>query len=183
MNLIEFIDQVLIDEIGEIQNDHKYLSFGLISQGIEFLGSLTDKEELNMNRPGQSKIRFNSALINFFSNRDYHQFANDGNPFNLYSNLRCGLLHVIMPKKNLLLGEIKYDNAKYEHLKLYSDGGTQKLFLMAEALYNDFKEACDLVKSKVIDQSIFKAFPDLSNASQEKIEVISLRRNLLTIKT
>jgi hypothetical protein len=185
MNLIEFIDHILITEIRRIQQDydwkHTYLSFGLISQGIEFLGSLTDEFDLQMERPGESKNRFNRAIQNFF-NSPYHEYTDDANPFSLYKNLRCGMLHIVLPKNKLLLGERQFDFGKYRHLWKYkNESGNERLFLMAEDFYEDFRCACMRVIDIVTDKSIFTLFPKVSSASPSKRDVISLKRDLLNI--
>lgn len=50
MTIIEFIKTVLINEIGDIVDRHKYLSFGVVSQGIELLGACVAKEFLSIKR-------------------------------------------------------------------------------------------------------------------------------------
>jgi hypothetical protein len=185
MKLIEFINQILIAEIRTIQQDYKwkhtYLSFGLISQGIEFLGSLTDEFDIQMDKPGESKNRFNRAIRCFFDS-SYHEYTDDTNPFGLYKNLRCGMLHILIPKNRLILGERQYDHNKYRHLNKYIDAsGKERLFLMAEDFYEDFQSACMRVIEIVTDNSIFALFPKLSAASPSKQDVLSLKRDLLSI--
>ena len=186
MNVVGFIDRILITEIRMIQQDytvkHTYLSFGLISQGIEFLGALTDEFELQMDQPGESKNRFNRALTSFFKS-SYHPYADAANPFNFYKNLRCGMLHIVVPKNKLVLGERHYDSGKYDHLKMYKDSfGNDRLFLMPEDFYEDFKCACTKVIDAINGKSLFTMFPKLSSASTTKQDVINLKRDLLNIE-
>ena len=181
MNLIEFIEQVLITEIRMIQQDyatkHTYLSFGLLSQGIELLGSLTD--EFDIGDRGHGKKRFNRALEEFF-NASYKRFADNLDPFNLYSNLRCGMLHIVIPKIKIALGERKNDLGRHKHLDIVKDkGGNNRLFLMAEDFYEDFRCACKKVIDMVKDGSIYKKYPDLQQASQTKKDIIDLKRDFL----
>ena len=179
MNIIEFINHVLIEEIRKIQQEeqHAYLSFGLISQGIELLGSLIDKDEFHEH--GLSKKRFNAALINFFST-DYKKYANNSGDFNLYENLRCGMLHVVIPQNKLTLGERKIDQDKYKHLEKYRDpDGNEKLVLMAEDFYEDFQCACKRVIDIISDKSIFATYPDLVVAPAIKKEIIELKRDII----
>lgn len=186
MTLIEFINHVLIREIGYIQqgcgqsahqnHQHMYLSFGLISQGIELLGSLTDK--YNFDKKGKSGERFNKGLKKFFKD-DYRDYADKENEYSLYKNLRCGLLHVVIPTKKLALGELKNDKNKCTHLGKYpSSDGAERLFLMAETFYEDFVEACNKAKTKITDGSIFTEFPDLDMNATKK-EVIESKRDFL----
>lgn len=179
MKLNEFIEQTLIKEFRSIQQDpgnHKYLSFGLIAQGIEFLGSLIDDKEID--QAGLSRIRFDSALINFFDSK-YHEYANKDNDFNLYSNLRCGMLHIIIPAQNIALGELEHDDVN-NHLKVlqFSDG-KERLLLIAEEFYYDFKNACESVISKLENQSFLEEFSNITNVSQKKIDIIELRRDII----
>jgi hypothetical protein len=185
MNLVQFIDHFLITEIRRIQQDyvwkHTYFSFGLISQGIEFLGSLTDEFDLQMKRVGESENRFNRAIQKFF-NSPYHEYTDKASPFNLYKNLRCGMLHIVLPTDKLLLGERRHDFGKYRHLEKYKDeSGNERLFLMAEDFYEDFRCACKRVIGIVTDKSIFTLFPKVSSAGPSKRDIISLNRDLLNI--
>lgn len=179
MNIIGFINHVLIEEIRKIQQEeqHAYLSFGLIAQGIELLGSLIDKDEFH--ERGLSEKRFNAALINFFST-DYKKYANKSDDFNLYKNLRCGMLHVVIPQNKLALGERKIDQDKYKHLEKYRDtAGNERLFLMAEDFYEDFRCACKRVIDIISERSIFAKYPDLGAAPAIKKEILDLKRNII----
>ena len=179
MNIIEFINHVLIDEIRVIQQDehHTYLSFSLISQGIELLGSLIDKDEFH--KIGLSPKRFDAAINNFFT-KGYKEYANKSNDFYLYKNLRCGMLHVLIPQNKLALGERKYDQGRYEHLKIYPEiSGNNRLILIAEDFYEDFKCACKEVIEIISDKSIFDKFPDLNEASGVKKSIIKMERNII----
>lgn len=182
MNFLQFIDHVLIKEIYEIQNDHgqhKYLSFGLISQGIELLGSLTDKWQVD--ERGKSKLRFDKALKEFFDS-EYHPYMDNTSEFHLYTNLRCGLLHIVVPKKKIALGEIGKDGGRYEHLSVYDfQDGSRRLFLMAETFYDDFRKACEKAKGIIKDGSIFINYPELSQASHEKRQIVDLSRNFVNV--
>jgi hypothetical protein len=182
MNLTKFIDHVLIKEINQIQNEHgqhKYLSFGLISQGIELLGSLGDKEEFNMDRLGESANRFNRGLNDFFGT-EYHLYTDKNNDHYLYKNLRCGLLHIVVPKNKIALGEIAKDKGTYEHLNIYEFAdGSRRLVLIAETFYLDFKKACEQAIEIINDGTVMTKYPDLSNASSTKREIIALTRDFL----
>jgi len=102
MNVKSFIQGLLIEEIKSIQQKegHHYLSFGLIAQGIEFLGACLDSNEFFVER--KSNQRFNRAIMELFPSK-YHKYVNDkkGQRFDLYENLRCGLLHIILPKADI----------------------------------------------------------------------------------
>jgi hypothetical protein len=182
MNLIQFIDHVLITEIDQIQNEHgqhKYISFGLMSQGIELLGSLGDKEEFNMDRPGESANRFNRGLNDFFG-PEYRPYTDKNNDHYLYKNLRCGLLHIVVPKAKIALGEIAKDKGIYEHLNIYEfTDGSKRLVLLAETFYLDFKKACEQAIELIREGTIMAKYPQLGSASLTKREIVGLTRDFL----
>ncbi len=68
MEILDFIQKVLIDEFKEIQQDegHHYLSFSLICQGIEFLGACLDSEPFSAK--GLGAPRFRRAIYDLFLN-------------------------------------------------------------------------------------------------------------------
>jgi len=80
MTIIEFIRGVLISEFGDITDRHKYLSFGVISQGIELLGACLDEHEFD--KQGVSRNRFDLALTLFPD--EYDEFGKGRTQRNLY---------------------------------------------------------------------------------------------------
>ena len=175
MNVIEFIDQVLLSEIKDITQHHAYLGFGLIAGGIEFLGALSDSYDFD--EPNNSADRFNKAITSFFDSR-YHPYADRENLFYLYKNLRCGMLHVIIPQNVLVLGD-QNDKDK-EHLKKCIFGGTERLFLRVEEFYDDFEKACNTVKGAIRDKSILDN-ADVRRSSDKKRNILALKNHLLLI--
>ena len=182
MNVVEFINCILKEEIRRIQQayewKHTYLSFGLIAGGIEFLGALCDRFDLN--EGGHSEDRFNDAIVRFFDSQ-YRPYAVKSEPFKLYSNLRCGMLHVVIPVDKLILGERANDSSKYKHLNKYTTMGNERLFLMAEDFYEDFRSACDKAVIMIQDKSILK-LPEIIKSSQKKKDILYLKRDLLQIE-
>ena len=159
-NLDSFVKQVLIKEIKLIQqkHGHHYLSFSLISQGIEFLGACLDNKFFHINSKKEkddserklsdndrkiSQRRFQNAIKRLFPTK-YKGYAEKGNEYNLYENLRCGLLHVLLPKNKLEL--IQYSEAKkykLKHLEKVNIRGSERLVLVSEVLFEDFEKACE----------------------------------------
>jgi len=183
MNIVEFIDHVLVTEIYRIQQcyewKHAYLSFGLISQGIEFLGACIDKREFNTNQKGASSARFNMALKKFFGAR-YHPFAINSCDFSLYRNLRYGLLHIVIPTTRLALGERSNVRSQQQHLQKYQDeNGQERQLLIAEDFYEDFKKACNEVMEIIKTKNIFVRFPETARASDQKKDILGLKRDFL----
>lgn len=148
----DFINHTLINEIKSIQdNDHHYLSFGLIAQGIEFLGACIDSHDLRIS--GKSKERFKLAINELFP-QTYQVYNNDSSVFNLYKNLRCGLLHVLLPYSCLELIK-KEEIPKYgNHLEIRNIRNIDRLILVSQCLFEDFKNAAKEVIKRIDNHEI-----------------------------
>jgi hypothetical protein len=143
MKILDFIQNILIDEFKKIlqTEGHHYLSFGLICQGIEFLGACLDSEPFSAK--GLSAPRFRRAIYDLFptSYREFNQGS--GRPFDLYDNLRCGLLHVILPELPLeLIRRSEKEKFNANHLEVKEIRGINKLVLVLEDLFEDYEKAC-----------------------------------------
>lgn len=150
-----YISHVLIDEIGDVVNHHKWLSFILLCSGIEFLGGCIDTKQINLNATGRSKERFNTAIINLFP-QNYHKQINTGKgDQGLYAQLRCGVNHVTLPGLNVALSE---RNSQLKNLSVWNDGVNDRLVLIAEDWYDDFKSACNQVISMLDNGLIQETF-------------------------
>lgn len=134
----EFIQQVLINQIGSVNKTDKYLSYILIVSGIELLGICVD--ENGFFESGHSGKRFRNIIENYFP--DSYKIYNNNGEIDLYSELRCGLLHSVLPKQKIGLSEIAHGS---KHLSI-QDG---RLVLVAEDFYNDFKNACEIIIDKI----------------------------------
>jgi hypothetical protein len=155
MKILDFIQKVLIDEFKEIQQDegHPYISFSLICQGIEFLGACLDSEPFSAK--GLSAPRFRRAIYDLFP-RSYHKFnQGSGKPFDLYENLRCGLIHVILPGSRLELIQ-RTEKAKFSanHLEVKEIRGIDRLVLVSEDLFEDYERACQEIIARISDSRL-----------------------------
>lgn len=174
MNILEFIDTVLIDEINDIIPKHAYISFGLISQGIEFIGSCYDK--FDFHEQNQSTNRFKTGLEQFDPKYSFFIIGS----CNLYKNLRCGLLHVFIPKSEISLGE-KQKDIKYNHLqKNKLNDGTERYVLLIEDFFADFKNALEKLKDNIKSGNIFKMYT-VNKANQQKKDILLLKKDILKI--
>ncbi len=156
MNAKEFIEIYLMDGIGAIQgtgrHDHYYLSFGLITQGIEFLGACLDNGDYLLQ--GRSRARFEKAITELFP-RDYHKYVGKGCAYDLYANLRCGLLHVVLPGHDVeLIQQAEVSAFGGDNLDIVEVRGKKRLILVAQAFYNDFKDACEEVRKRIGNKEI-----------------------------
>ena len=150
MNILDFIQKVLIDEIKEIQKDegHSTISFGLICQGIEFLGACLDLEPFSAK--GLSVARFRKAIYDLFPT-SYRRFNwGTGNPFDLYENLRCSLINVILPGSPLkLIRRADKANNSMNHLEIKEIQGIDRLVLILEDLFEDYERACQEIMVRI----------------------------------
>lgn len=167
----EYIRQVLIGEIGDVVNHHKWLSFGLITAGIEFLGKCLDVADLDMHKEGFSGRDFRKAVDQLFP-AEYKQYNDLENTktftYDLYTELRCGLNHSTLPKAKIALSErvhhkqlyISVDKSLsaeiYAKKHLTVNGGV--LILIAEDFFEDFKNACESVIKKLESGEINEKF-------------------------
>jgi len=152
MKILDFIEKVLINEFKEIEQDegHSYISFSLVCQGIEFLGACLDSEPFSAK--GLSAPRFRRAIDDLFPT-SYHKFnQGSGKPFDLYENLRCGLVHAILPGSRLELIR-RTEKAKFSanHLEVKEIRGIDRFVLVSEDLFEDFERACEEVIARISD--------------------------------
>jgi len=144
-----FILRILVEEVRDIQQKggHHYLSFGLITQGIEFLGSFFDEEEFHTT--GMGKQRFRKAIAELFPER-YDPYNFDKSPYDLYRDLRCGLVHSVLPKTSLELIKAA-DKGRFggDHLDIKMVRGKEKLLLVAEDFFKDYEGACVKLISRI----------------------------------
>src|SRR4030042_2626496 len=139
----QFIKEVLIDEIGDIIKKHPYLSFTLISSGIEFLGICLDKES-KWTDQGKSEKHFCNCIDKLFP-RKYQDIKG-----RLFKELRCGLVHSqlsgdfkLTEVKNDPSGALKYENHLTEN----------KNILVLDYLYFDFVQDCMKIISTTYDKT------------------------------
>jgi len=150
----EFITNVLIKEIKEIQQDcgYHYLSFGLISQGIEFLGACIDDFEFE--ERNKSKERFNNAIKELFPEKYHDYIFKQKEQFDLYSNLRCGILHVVVPGSFIELIQESEIEKFGTHLEHRTIRGNERLILVSQILMSDFENACNQIISQIENREI-----------------------------
>jgi hypothetical protein len=170
MKVKEFIDNLLIKEIKMIQQDHghHYVSFGLIAQGIEFLGACLDNYPYSIS--GKSSERFNGSIRTLFPS-DYHHFVKNKStdPFDLYGNLRCGILHIFIPGKDLEVIQESEISVYGEHLEIKNIRSRDRLILVSQRLMADFENACREVMRKIDAKEISnpKVYNDIFSASPD----------------
>lgn len=152
MTIPDFIQRVLIDGFKEIQRGEvrPYLSSALLGQGIAFLGACLDSEPFSAK--GLSAPRFRKAIYDLFP-PSYQRFnQGTGKPFDLYENLRPGLLLPILPGVRLeLLRRIDREKWRVNHLDVVEIRGMSRLVLVWEDLLEDYERACKEVMARIRD--------------------------------
>ena len=138
----EFIDTVLINEVGAIHLQYPYISFAMIAIGIEFLGKCLNNYE-NWNEPKRSEKDFELAINSLKSFEKYRPLLTS---HKLWTSLRNGFLHSFVPKNTLTL------SSKDELAHLVAVTPT-KINLRCEDFYKDFKGACQEVIAMTSFQS------------------------------
>jgi hypothetical protein len=127
----DFIQSVLIDELGTMINSHPYISFIIMGIGIEFLGKAIDTSLNDWNVRGRSQHDFENAIKTIPALKRYEPYLAT---YTLYDSLRCGLAHSIAPKNKVTL------SSKEEQAHLVKSAG--QINLKVEDFYQDFELAC-----------------------------------------
>lgn len=133
MTAKDFIKKELIDGIGAIVKDHPYIACIVMSCGIEFLGKCMDTNSpWDNNNPNKY---FSDAIDALFPDSYKTTFQRK----DLYSSLRCCLIHRFSPKENIALSN------GGQHLQEISINGVNRIVINCAQLYEDFKKACNTV--------------------------------------
>lgn len=139
MTTKDFIQNVLINEIGQIVTNHPFLSFTLICVGIELLGMCMNGKP-KWGSSGKYGKDF-KAGIDLMPDK-YQNIKQK-----LYDDLRNGMAHYLSPK-SFILGEYKNVNISYDdHLK------THQNIIIVDHLYEDFVIACEKVLEKEFSEN------------------------------
>lgn len=125
-----------------------YLSTGIISSGVEFLGACLDEQDFHKN--GESEERFKSGIAEFMAkvNPKYLPYNNPASEFYLYKELRCGMAHIIRPKGKVVFtgrGEAKKDGLV--HLDIFPKYNV--LVIVVEDFCDEFVESCERLRKRI----------------------------------
>ena len=129
----QFIQKVFIEETGKMIDHGLYHhSFVIMSQALETLGSFLDSKPLKAR--DQSKLRFSRAINRLMPVK----YAKLNDNHSLYDQLRASLAHTFTSSKHILLTSRTNMELGKKHLEKMDE----KLILVAEDFYVDFKKAC-----------------------------------------
>lgn len=145
----DFIKGPLVKEVEDMTMrngvaTHPYLGFQLISSSIEFLGACLDS--YNWSETGLSEKRFRLAIDILFPD-EYKEFNKKSNKFDLYTNLRCSMVHSSRPGNFIGLSERKHGCHG-----LIKDNKSLKICF--EDFLKDFQTACSKLVNLIENRSI-----------------------------
>ena len=130
----DFIQKVFIGETGRLVDEGFYhFAFVIMAQGLETLGSFLDSKPLKARE--QSKLRFSHA-INRLMPKEYSKLNNN---HKLYDQLRASLSHTFTAGRKVFLTSKSNKEFGKKHLQEIDE----KLILVVEDFYADFKKACE----------------------------------------
>ena len=154
----EFIQKVFINDVEKlVESGLHHFAFVVMAQGLEVLGSFLDQKPLKAK--DQSKLRFSHA-INRLMPREYARL-NDNH--RLYDQLRASLAHTFTSGRYVFLTSKSNPDYGNNHLQTVND----KLILVAENFYFDFKKACNrllegmekgIISDKKIESEFYYTF-------------------------
>jgi hypothetical protein len=129
----EFINVVFIHELKGIVQATPYISFLIITTGIEFLGKCLDLEAPHWNVKNRAKVNFEYAINQLNAFENYRPFLES---HRLWDSLRNGFSHSFVPKFTVTLSS----KNEMPHLTIHHDN--QRVNLRCEDFYTDFSNAC-----------------------------------------
>lgn len=130
----EFIQKVFIGEISKmIDNGSCHFAFVIMVQALETLGSFLDSKPLKAR--DQSRLRFSHAINRLMPLK----YAKLNDNHLLYDQLRASLAHTFTSSRHIFLTSRSSEKNGNKHLEKIND----KLVLVAEDFYDDFKKACN----------------------------------------
>jgi hypothetical protein len=135
----------------ELLLEHKkgYHTFGPICVGIEFLGKCLDDEPVFNSSEIEGRDSFNRAICELMPS-----YTTMNIKYNFYGRIRNGMLHSLLPKKNIWFREIHSMTENDKHLHVRKINGVDGLVLVANYFYEDFKSACDEVIKRIANGAI-----------------------------
>jgi hypothetical protein len=148
LDIHQFIDEIVINEIPRLAMVNPYYGAGLIAGAIEFLGACLDNHPIAVKR--KSAERFCYAVNELFP-PSYRPFSRQPPytekvqpPHDLYSCLRCGMAHVLRPQGVCLtatLEEARIDGNS--HLTILNRSGKTMPLIIVEQFKIDFIAAAE----------------------------------------
>lgn len=161
LTLPQFIENPLLHELRNMTHGEsaaRYLSFGQIAAGIEFLGACLDSDDWHDYEKSQTRFRLAMKYLMPKVDKRYGGL-NDGHdrPYDLYSMLRGGMAHVCRPKGDFsFIGAGTAKDKGLRHLEV--NGKSGKMVLVAEEFFENFEAAC---------KDVLQQLPTLEKSSKK----------------
>ncbi len=143
MDVEDFIKNVLIKEIEDIKSNHPFLAFVLICSGIELLGKLLEYDNvIDLHKYKNNGYFFKKAIDKLFCNKrnNYLLVKND-----LWTNLRNGMAHTLLPQSNIGLTEKRHDKKQIINKENHPYKQGSQYIMIIEYFFDDFVDACNEV--------------------------------------
>jgi len=150
----QFIQEVLIEPIKDIIEKHPFHAFFLLCPIVEILGKCLNKDS-DWHFPNHSKKDFNNALKTLTPLKKYSLLSAD-----LYSIVRCGLLHAGIPKEGIKLCPNNNDLSN-------NTIGCKELYYDIKCAWEEIKNN-DLAK-KEMKTELFEVYDSISGGTQTSI--------------
>ena len=174
----EFIERYIIRDISDIVESRPYHAFFLLSTAIEVLGKCLNPDSWQTS--GKSEEDFSNAINQFESLKDYrcfncyktdkngNQVINKGRPVltnELFSLLRCGLLHAALPKNGIFLTDQNEDLSR----KLI---GCREMYQRICNAWNEAKNNPSLIKKNLLEPDVFHVNGSISGTTSTNKTVV-----------
>lgn len=161
-----FIQKVLIQEMREVVKISPWIGLVAMSSAIEFLGKCIDLQNpLDWDKSDRSRQDFEMAIAQLNGLKQYQALIRPsdltkeekeaGSHFDIYKELRCGMLHAFAPKSKISLS-----SGSEMKTTIHADGTVN---FNATELFEEFKKACEDV--------ISRDYPSPNKVNQHKIGV------------
>lgn len=148
----EFIQETLMKEFADIVNgekEHNYISFLLISCGIEFLGKCMAPVGTDWHH--RASEQYFKQGISLFP--DPYKQQDIGKA--LYRRLRCGICHALLPENELVVSSTEEQ-----------DLNSNPIRLNIHTFFDDFKKACmSLLNNEKYNARLGENFISISDGS------------------
>lgn len=163
MNLKEIGDSFFCDQLKEFVDKSPYMSFVLLSAILEFMGTCYRKGKGSKE---DTKDIFSDLINNVGALKEYRAFKDNNKDYNyLYKYLRCGMLHEMIPKKEIELCSNRNNLSK--HII-----GAKELYEDMQKAWNELKFSPDV--SKYIESTdALTVFDEYSGSTTSSVAVIS----------
>jgi hypothetical protein len=137
--------------VRDLSKSHAYISFSLICSGIEFLGKCLDEtRDFNTFGAEIGRTQFDNAITQLMPKYQHLQGT-----YNLYTNMRNGMVHSLIPSKKYWLRESH--NTNYKHLSEQQIQGRKRIVFIIDEFYKDFETACNEVIRRIRTNAFYHA--------------------------